>query len=120
MFAYEQFAASFLEASLICGLASIGDAVYIVALYWLGRRITRDRNWIAHLNGRRILAIAGAGLISATVVEWVALMLGRWSYSDAMIRLPFLEVGILPVLQLIILPILTFWIVGQVSQRKRI
>lgn len=120
MFAYEQFATSAAQTWLICGLASIGDAVYISVLYWLGHRITHDCGWISHLNGVRILAIAGAGFISATLIEWIALAIGIWSYSEAMIRLPLLEVGILPVLQLMILPVLTFWIVGQITQRKGI
>ncbi|PMB11181.1 hypothetical protein CEN49_02375 [Fischerella thermalis CCMEE 5273] len=120
MFAYEQFATSAAQTWLICGLASIGDAVYISVLYWLGHRITHDRDWIAHLNGLRILTLAGAGLTSATLIEWIALVMGIWSYSEAMIRLPLLEVGILPVLQLMILPVLTFWIVGQITQRSRI
>ncbi|MDM9384702.1 hypothetical protein QUB80_29005 [Chlorogloeopsis sp. ULAP01] len=108
MFAYEQFATSAAQTWLICGLASIGDAVYISVLYWLGHRITHDRDWIAHLNGLRILTLAGAGLTSATLIEWIALVMGIWSYSEAMIRLPLLEVGILPVLQLMILPVLTW------------
>lgn len=119
MFAYAPFGQSTAQTWLFCGLASIADSAYITALYWLGKYFTRNDRWIAHLTWRRIIKIAIVGIISATVMERIALTFRLWQYSDAMIRLPVLQVGIIPLIQLSVLPLLTFWIVKYAIERQK-
>lgn len=113
MFAYAPFGQSTAQTWLFCGLASLADALYIALLYWFGTRLTRDRSWIAQLNWRRLLALTLAAIVSATLIERIALNLGLWRYSDAMIRVPLLDVGFLPMIQIIVLPLVTFWFLNQ-------
>lgn len=114
--AYAPFAQSSIQTWLFCGLAAIADALYISLLYWLGRHLKQDKKWIAHLSWLPVTAIVILGFVTATLVEHTALALGVWRYSEEMFKLPFLRVGILPLLQLIILPLATFWLVKQATK----
>ena len=50
----------------------------------------------------------------AIVVEWAAIhWLHRWSYTAQMPLIPGLEIGVTPVLQMLVLPPLIFWMLGQ-------
>ena len=47
----------------------------------------------------------GTGLVIAIVVEWAAIhWLHRWSYTAQMPLIPGLEIGVTPVLQMLVLP----------------
>jgi hypothetical protein len=116
MFAYAPFGQSAAQTWLFCGLASLADALYIALLYWFGTRLTRDRSWIAQLSWRRLLALTLTAIVSATLIERIALSLGLWRYSDAMLQVPLLDVGFLPIIQLIVLPLMTFWFVRQLVE----
>jgi hypothetical protein len=111
MFAYFGLPRSPWAVWLVCGLASVIDAVYALLLYRAGSYLTGDSGWALRLNLKRICVIAVTGFVTAVVVERAALALDLWSYSAEMIRLPLLRAGILPVLQLILLPLVTFWLV---------
>lgn len=68
------------------------------------------------LKGYAILTLAG--VFMAIAIEWVAVhMLERWSYAQAMPLVPGIEVGLIPVLQMVLLPPLVFGIVAAVSTR---
>lgn len=120
--AYSRFAPSTIEAWLICALAAIGDALYTlllyILLYWLGKRLTQKVNLFISLDLVNILAIALLGAIAATIVERIALTFGFWQYSQRMVEVPLFQVGILPLLQLIILPLFTFWITGHITKSQ--
>lgn len=111
---YKAFMQYTVQAWLFCGLASIFDALYIVILYWVGKRFTHNQDWIVHLNWKRILAIALLAVLTATISERVALALGLWQYSEKMAIVPLLQIGIIPPLQLTVLPIITFWLMNRV------
>lgn len=114
--AYSRFAQSAVQIWLVCTLATTGDAVYISLLYLLGKSLTQDQIWIAHIDWLRVSAIIVVGIITATLVERIALAFGVWQYSEVMIKVPLLQVGILPLLQLTILPLATFWLVKQATE----
>jgi hypothetical protein len=50
------------------------------------------------------------GLVYATLVEHAALATGRWSYTERMPVVTILGAGLWPLLQMTLLPPLTFWI----------
>lgn len=116
--AYTRFAQSSLQAWLFCGLAAIFDTLYVIFLYWLGKRLTRKENWIFHLTWLDVFGIILLGIITATIVERIALTLSFWSYSKGMLEVPLLQVGILPLIQLIALPLATFWLVGRAIESQ--
>ena len=108
---------SFTEAILWCGAATLCDAVYTTAVYIAGERIAGEQNWTSHLNWRRLMAAAGAGAIAAVLVERISLRTALWRYSPSMPVVPLLGVGLWPLLQLPVLTIVVFAIVGRIGRR---
>lgn len=103
---------------LHCFVASLGDGIMVMLLFSIGWLAAGRRNWFVHpgLKGYAILAVAG--VFMAVAVEWVAVqMLERWSYTPSMPLVPGIEVGLIPVLQMVLLPPLIFSIVAAVSNR---
>ncbi len=94
---------------LICFRAALGDAGYMVVFYLVGWAVFRSPGWIAAPGWRGVLLTLALGLAVGTWLEWRALAAGTWSYSPAMPFIPGLGVGLLPVLQMAVLPPLIFW-----------
>jgi hypothetical protein len=56
--------------------------------------------------------MVGAGLVLGVTIEWVAVhILERWAYTARMPRVPGLNVGLVPVAQMLVLPPLIFRVV---------
>ena len=60
--------------------------------------------------------IQAAGLLLGAGIEWRALAAGRWTYTAAMPIVPLLNVGLLPVLQLLVLPWPIYWAAWRLAQ----
>jgi len=93
---------------VFCFAASLGDSVMILIIFFIGVIFLKDNYWIKDFNLRNILFTLSAGLILAVIVELAALSLGLWNYSSLMPKLIFLDIGLSPVLQMLILPISVF------------
>ena len=116
-FYIEMKEASHAGGVLFCSLATAGDAVIAVACFWIISLSKKNRTWIQYLSikeiGWFILLSIGATIILEKInVE----MLGRWEYSSAMPLLPFLNVGMVPIIQWIILsPVILFVTARQIK-----
>lgn len=115
MFAYANMPARFFGSLAACSMAALGDGLYAVAVYWVGRLVTRDARWVAHLNARRTAVILVCGLGFAVIIERIAVFHRLWRYGQHMPTLP-LGVGLWPVLQSMILPLVTFRIVSDLHR----
>lgn len=93
-----------------CFQAALGDVALLALLYGLMACAAEDWVWFGRLSRRRLLLLAGLGFLVATVVELRALLEGAWSYRAAMPRVPFLNVGWAPVLQMILIPFGLAWL----------
>ena len=103
-----------------CFIASLGDGVMTLLLFGFGWLVRGRRDWFARpgVSGYSIMIAAGAAL--ATAVEWTAVhVLQRWTYAESMPRIPGLEIGLVPVLQMMLLPPLVFCIAAMVQSRRR-
>lgn len=121
----------FPETSLVtdilgCFIPSLGDGLMTLMIYWAGWLVLRDVKWILKpgLNGYAVML--SAGFILAVLVEWNGLYrTGAWAYNPQMVTLPALGVGLLPILQMVLLPPLTAllvrwaWQNGSVNARER-
>jgi hypothetical protein len=58
----------------------------------------------------RLTTMAALGALSAIVLERVAVADGRWTYNALMPIVPFVEVGLWPVAQMTVLPVITVWL----------
>jgi hypothetical protein len=115
MFAYAKMPTRPIESIAECSVAALGDALYVVALYWAGRLLLRDAQWVAHLTAQRMIVILACGLGFAVIVEHIALLHRFWRYAKNMPTLPF-GVGLWPVLQSMTLPLVTFRVVSDLHR----
>ena len=91
-----------------CALASLADVIMVLLLYFGFALIFRNLLWIEHLNWKRIIIVILIGGTGAALAEIRHLSLGTWAYADSMPIIPIVNVGISPVLQFMILPLLIY------------
>ena len=92
----------------LCTRAAVGDVGIIFGIYAVGALAAGNLGW--GMRGRwNIYATAALlGLAYAVLVEHAALAAGRWSYTERMPVVSLLGVGLWPLLQMTLLPPLTF------------
>jgi hypothetical protein len=93
-----------------CALASIADVLMVLLLYLSLALIFKDPFWIRHLKLKRVLLLVLIGGAGAVLSEMRHLSLGSWGYDDSMPLIPVVNVGISPVLQFMILPLLIYFL----------
>ena len=91
-----------------CALGSVADAIMVLLIYFSLAVIFKNPLWIHPLQGQRIIIVILIGGIGAALSEMRHLSLGNWAYSNLMPLIPIINVGISPVLQFMLLPILTY------------
>jgi hypothetical protein len=93
---------------LICELAAIADAIMTLLLYYLFAFIYKNTFWPKNLSMGRIIAVISVGFLGSIISEVIYLKKGNWAYNEAMPIIPVVHVGLSPVLQFIILPLLIY------------
>jgi hypothetical protein len=91
---------------LRCFLAALADGGFAMSIWLAGALVFRSWLWInapRRAPGRWTLAL-GLGLAAAFGIELWALARHRWAYSPIMPLLPGLAVGVVPLLQMALLP----------------
>ena len=96
---------------LLCtGIAAFEDGLGIAALYVIGAVLFQDPQWTRTRSPIRMGATVFLGLAGAATTEWLALGLGWWSYRSEMPRVPGTALGISPLAQFVLLPLVVlFW-----------
>jgi sterol desaturase/sphingolipid hydroxylase (fatty acid hydroxylase superfamily) len=102
-----------LDTSFFCLAASIGDAVMILIIYFITALLLKNPKWLGDLNNKKIIVSSVVGFGIALLFEKIALYYGLWSYSNLMPILPLGQIGISPILQMLILPFLVFYWVNK-------
>lgn len=117
--AYEFSPGTLMTNILGCFIPSLGDGIMILIIYWLGWAIFRNSQWILNPGPKGYLVVVSLGVILALLVEWNALYrTGAWGYNEHMVTVPFLGVGLLPLLQMIILPIATIFLLQRIWKQR--
>lgn len=93
--------------------ATLGDVAYTIAAVALVSFLKNTVSWLRALSMWDMLGLALIGTWIALFVEYKALALGKWFYLDTMPMIPILDVGLTPVLQMMILLPLSVWIAGR-------
>ena len=97
-----------------CFVASLGDGVLVGLIYFLGRMVMSRSDWFTRPGLKPYTIMLTSGLLIGVLLEWVAVhRLARWSYTDAMPLIPVLDIGWVPVLQMLILPPLIFSVLAK-------
>ena len=85
------------------------DALLILLMYWIICFETQDWFWIVDVK-KHVFFVMVLGILLSIVIELQQVyVLHDWSYTASMPLLPFIPVGISPVVQLIVTPLLTFF-----------
>lgn len=83
--------------------ASLGDMLMIFVILFLDI-IIFSRIFENKMSPWRFLAMIIAGFALAVAVEKYALSVGRWAYDPRMPMIPGLNVGLIPALQMMLIP----------------
>lgn len=101
-----------------CFVASLGDGLMVWVIHAAGWRIFRRADWFMSPQWKGYGVMLTTGLIMAVAVELLAVhILQRWTYTTDMPVLPGVNIGIAPLLQMLMLPPLIFYIVAQGLKR---
>lgn len=92
------------EAVLICLQATVGDVVITLAGFAAAGLIDRRALWFERPSRRALLTYLATGIVITMLVEWHAVATDRWKYADIMPVLPWVGVGVMPILQWAVLP----------------
>lgn len=93
-----------------CAAASVADTVMVLLIYYVFAFIYSDSLWVTHLSVARVTTIVITGAVGAIFGELRHLSGGSWSYSQLMPTLPVVDVGLIPVLQFMILPLCIYYL----------
>ena len=106
-------------AWLQCFQASLGDALLVTVILVLGAWILGTIDWFRRPGWRGYTWILVSGAILAVALEWTSVhVLKRWSYKPAMPLLPGLEIGLVPIAQMVILPPAIFAVAARLVPRQ--
>ena len=98
-----------------CFVASLGDGIILWMIYGLGWVAFGNWRWTFQPGSRQIAFTVSTGLVIAILIEWFALhWLHRWAYTIDMPRIPVLDVGLTPILQMLILPPIIFFLTQKI------
>ena len=102
-----------------CFVASLGDGLLVLLIFVAGLRVLRRVDWFERPGASGYLVMLVSGLLLALAVEWVAVhVVHRWAYTDQMPRIPELDIGIVPIAQMLVLPPLVFRVVAKIWTRR--
>lgn len=103
-----------------CFVASLGDGVMVLLIVTVGWISLHRWDWFEHPGVPGYVVMLAAGLMMAVLVESVAVrVLGRWEYTDRMPTVPHVDIGLVPIAQMLLLPPLVFRTVALLESRKR-
>lgn len=103
---------------LFCIWASVADVIMVLLIYFGFALIYKNALWVKNLNIKRIILLLLTGGAGAVLTEIEHLSIGTWSYADAMPLIPFVNVGLSPVLQFMILPMLIYKLSFKMLEKK--
>lgn len=103
---------AYFNTVLHCTKATLGDVVISLVAFTCACLVTRTRKWIVLDSIRGKATFLLTGLVITVVFEILATgPLNRWAYADIMPIVPILDVGVSPVMQWLLLPVLQLWFV---------
>lgn len=97
-----------------CLRATVGDAVIMLLAYGVVAVAVRSRRWIVASNGWKLPLFVAVGVSITAAIEWLATRaywISSWNYLPTMPLLPGTDIGLVPLLQWVVLPLLTVWFV---------
>lgn len=102
-----------------CGLAAVGDSGIMVAAYSAAAIGSAEGPWLIAMSRYRIAGYLAVGLSITAAIEHFAIGSDwGWTYSPAMPLLAGTEIGLVPVLMWIIVPVVALWLTRRTGFRE--
>ena len=108
-----------LQSAAVCALAAIADALMVVLIYICFAFVFKKVFWVQQLTFFRISILSLAGGLGAVLAELRHTALGTWTYNKSMPLIPFINVGLIPVLQFMILPACIYYLSYRFIKMKK-
>lgn len=102
------------QVTKACVQATVGDAVIMLLAYGAVAAVARCRRWIVVASGWQLALFIAVGVSITAAIEWLATRgqwIGNWNYLPTMPLVPGTRFGLAPLLQWVVLPLLTVWFV---------
>ena len=102
------------QVTKACLQATFGDAVIMLLSFGGVAVAARSRHWIVAAKGWQFALFIGVGVSITAAIEWLAThgyWVGNWNYLPTMPLVPGTGIGLAPLLQWVVLPLLTVWFV---------
>lgn len=105
------------RAALHC---TLGDAVIAFTCALATALLARAIPWLRPAD-RADLMVVAMGLLTTIVIEWISTRwLGRWAYLESMPIDPLLGIGLSPLAQWIVIPVIALRVLRSWSGRARV
>ena len=106
------------EATRRCFVASLGDGLMVLAVVAGGAMLFRSVRWFVEPTPTKYAFTALMGSIFAVAIEMWGLATGRWAYQEHMPRVPGTQLGVVPLVQMVILTPLSLWLASARRSRR--
>jgi hypothetical protein len=104
-----------------CLQATVGDAVIMLMAHGAVAAVARSRRWIVAPRGSQLALFVAIGVSITAAIEGLATRgywIGQWNYLPTMPLVPGTGIGLVPLLQWVVLPLLTVWFVRRQLARR--
>ena len=98
-------------------LATLGDLLYTFVICATISLVKGNSVWIRNAAWHEVFAAALIGFLVALMVEYKGLYLGRWEYLPSMPIVPFLGIGLSPLLQMTLITPLSLLVTKLLAKR---
>ena len=103
------------EGIKVCTAATVGDIGIALVAFWATAAVSRSRQWIVFPGPWQLMLFVAVGTVFTVGLEFYYIEVsGRWSYSELMPRVPPFGTGLAPLLQWIVVPLLTASLTGRI------
>ncbi len=93
-----------------CTLGALADMIMVLLLYVCFGFLYKKAFWVWQSNWVKILVVMLTGAAGAVLSEKRHLLIGSWAYNQSMPIVPFVNVGLSPVLQFFLLPVISYFL----------
>ena len=95
------------------------DGLVTVALYLLVGMLVKNAGWGKRFRRQRLMFLVVVGFLWAVGIEYYATEVAhRWAYAPSMSLIPIINVGVLPVLQMVLIPFFSIFVTRKQLSEK--
>jgi len=101
----------------LCLAASLADGLFVLVIFGVGWMTLGRRTWFEQpgIEGYLVMLISGVAI--SVGVEWTTVHVLRWwTYGEYMPFVPIVNIGLVPMTQMLVLPPLIFRLVTALSR----